>query len=372
MELYIFDQNLDRIGIVDIYENLEFDHRYDAHSLLFITLDATPINSELFLRTDGFRILTKANDISNGFIVNSARYEDEDGSRITLSCASLSYLLSWRVIEGQQSLSGNVEEVMRQYVTNNAISPANANRAFPNLVLGNVFGISHTTEELYSYKPLDEALWEICKKFEISYRIVIDHSNKSLIFEVFEGLDRSTNQDVNSKVIFSKEFDNLIYQSYVDDNSNYRNMIYVLSGGDEANKTTTKVQDDITGYSRREVFAEAGDITRTYVNRNNQTITIPLDEFTRQLTERGRNTLAEYKRVQTFESDVDLYSQFVFRKHYNLGDKLTTRNDDVGIVTHSRVVRVIETYKREGYSLQLEFGTSIPTLVDKIKREVKR
>jgi len=38
---------------------------------------------------------------------------------------------------------------------------------------------------------------------------------------------------------------------------------------------------------------------------------------------------------------------------------------------HQRIVGVKEVFNREGYTLNLEYGTAIPTLLDKIKREVK-
>lgn len=364
--------DFNRIGLLDVFVNAEFDYKYTNHSQFDLTADATSENSELLLNNEELRILTKHNDLSRGFIIQNSRYEDEEELMITITCLSLSTMTNWRIIEGQQTFNGNVEDVIKSFVNLNAINPVNPNRIIPGLVLGTNTGIDVTTEEVYSNVDMDIALWEICKKHDMTFEILMDHDAKTYIFNTYKGVDRSAEQSVNSQVIFSKEFDNVTFQSYVDDMSNYKSTAYIISGGDESAKTLVKVHDDLSGFNRRELFIEASDLTRTYTNENNVSITLSVAEFNNLLNERGLNSLSDYQRIRTFESDIDLYSQFIYGMHYSLGDIVTTRNDEIGIVKHSRVVRAREVYTREGYELSLEFGTSIPTLVDKIKREVRR
>lgn len=367
MELYVFDFNFNRVGIVDDYVEIEFEHNYEKHSELILTVEASSRNAALLLDDSKELILTKSTDIHRGYVINTSQFDDGDGSRIEIIATSLSVLMSRRIIERQQHYSGNVEDVIKAFVNANAVNPANHNRIMPNLALGVNQGIYIEADEAYTDKYLDIALWEICNKYDMSYEILMDHDNKKFVFSTFQGVDRTTEQSINDHVIFSKEFDNVTRQSYVDDKSGYKNMAYVAGEGEGDNRTIIKLNDNLTGYERREVFFDARDL-----QSEADDTTIPPSEYDTLLESRGEARLAEYQRVRSFESDIDLHSQFIFNKDYFLGDKVTNRDDGLGIVMHSRVVVARETYNRAGYDLKIEFGSSIPTLIDKLKREVKK
>ena len=371
MDLFVFDTQFNRLGIIDVYTEISFDHKYDNHSVVYLTVDARKENADLLLKDDEIRILTKSSDLTRGYLIETAEYEDDTQLRITVIAYSLSIMIAWRIIEGQQKFKGNIEDVLKGFVSSNAISPTDLKRIIPNLVLGVNDGISITTDEAYSNKQLDEALWEICNKYEMSFEVLMNHTSKKYVFSTFIGEDRSAEQLTIPSVIFAKAFDNVTLQSYVDDKSGYRSTAYVAGEGEGTARTVIKVNDGHTGFNRRELFVDARDLQSEY-EVNNVEKTLTPTEYQALLNERGLNKLAEYQRIRTFESDIDLYSQFIFNEHYFLGDRVTTRNDELGIVTHSRVVRAQETYNRDGYHLKLEFGTSIPTLIDKLKRTVKK
>ncbi|BDH62303.1 hypothetical protein MTP04_24330 [Lysinibacillus sp. PLM2] len=371
IELYVFDKDFNRLGIIDTYEEIYLESNYKKHSELHLTVDGTKENADLLL-SDDFRIITKSTDITRGYIVETPQYFDEAATQIEVIAYSLSYMLNWRIIRGQQYFKGNIEDVIKAFVNANAINPNDTNRIIPNLVLGVNDGINITADEAYNNRQLDEALWEICDKYEVSFEILMNHEAKKYVFSTYMGIDRTTEQSMNQPVIFAKAFDNVTKQSYVDDKSNYKSTAYVAGEGEGVERTVVKVNDSLSGFNRRELFVDARDLQSKYRQEDGTEVTIPQTEYHALLQERGQNRLADYQRIRTFESNIDLYSQFIFNEHYFLGDKVTTRNDDLGIVTHSRVVTAKETYTRDGYELALEFGTSIPTLLDKLKREVKR
>lgn len=370
MELYVFDVNFNRIGIIDKYEELEIERYYYKHYKLTLTVEANKENLKLLFSEEP-RILVKSSDLSRGYIVEIPQFEDGKSATIEIKAYSLSTMTSWRIIEGQQRFKGNIEDVIKGFVNANCINPSNPKRKIPNLVLAQNTGIDITTDEMYNNKPLDESLWEICEKFEVSYEILMNHDKKQFEFVVYQGADRSEEQNINPHIIFSKEFDNVKKQSYVDDKSNYKSTAYVAGEGEGTERTVLKVNDNFSGFNRRELFIDARDLQSEYKDENGNQIIIPQDEYLAILQERGLNKLAEYQRIKTFESDVE-NSQYIFEKDYFLGDKVTVRNDDLGVVVHTRVVAVYEKYNRKGYELKIEFGTTIPTLIDKLKREVKR
>ncbi len=364
IELWVFDMQFNRLAIIDEYQEIDAITYYQSHSEFKVSLPGNEKNAELFL-TDAHRIIVKSNDIHRGYYVETPQHYDETAVEMELLCRSLSVMTGWRYITEQQRFFGNVEDVIKSFVNHNAINPSNGNRKIPDLVIGVNEGIDIEVDETYSDRQLDKALWEMCKKYDISFEILMNHEAKKYVLSTYQGTDRSAEQNVNPRVIFAKEFDNVTKQSYVDDRSGYRSTAYVFS-----EEGTIVVNDNKSGFDRREHFFDPG-IDRTYKDENDNEITMTEAEYQAALNEAGNSELAEYPRVRSFESEVDPNTQFVYGRDYSIGDRVTNRNDELGIVTHSRVVTAKEKWNRKGYSLSLEFGTSIPTLIDKLRRAVK-
>lgn len=365
IELWVFDMKFNRLGIIDKFELVELDTKYHDHSPLRLIVEGNQKHANLLLSDDD-RIIAISNDISHGYYIETPQYRDDAKVTIEVLCRSLSVMTGWRIVKGQQRYLGNIEDVIKSFINYNAIT-TNSNRIIPDLVLGENDGINISVDETYTNYQLDTAIWEICKKYDIGFEILMDHVNKKYVANTFQGIDRTAEQSVNSHVIFAKAFDNVNYQSYVDDKADYKSAAYV-----ETTDRTLVVNDSSTGFSRRELFVDAKSISKTYVNENGIEVTMTDSEFVTTLNETGNSELASYPRVRSFESEIDTNSQFVYGIDFFIGDKVTNRSDELGIATYSRVVTAKEIWNSQGYSLGLEFGTSIPTLLDKIKREVKK
>lgn len=360
MELYVFNFNFERIDIIDVFTKAEFAINYKKHSELDLIVDATEENISYFIENNDDIILTKSTDTKHGYIPYTVKYTDDTQSQIEIYCKSLSYLLNRRQIDNQQTYTGTVEDTLRYFVNTNAINPTNINRIIPNLVLGELKGFTTSTTEAFANKFLDEALWEICIKFDIAYDILMDVENQKFILDIWQGTDRTIEQSDEESVIFSKAFDNVLNQNYVDDKSDYRNVAFIISGENGATKTQLTVNDNISGFQRREVFINASDLTG-----DDET---PTDAI---LNEKANGILAsDYERVRSFETDIDYNSQFVYLVDYWGGDKVSIRNDEINIIMHTRIITAKETYTKDGFELKIEFGSNVPTLMSKIKKAV--
>lgn len=367
MELNIFHiDTFERLGIIDEFQSLEITTHYKNHNELEFLLAATEENIYWFVKNNEDIFLTTSIDKVNGYLVDSIKYTDEKNTTLSVYCRSLGSMLGWRQIEGQQTFRGNIEDVIRGFVTKNAITPANINRKIPNLFLGKLNELVGTTEDAFSNSVLDESLWEICLKFDVSFDIFADILNKNFYFSVWQGVDRSTNQTIRDSVIFSKAFDNVLKQHYTDDKSGYKNTIIIAGENEGINRISLVVGDENTGRKRREIFVDAKDL-----HSENEDETMSTSEYTALLTERAKNKQAEFERVQSFETDVAYDSQFIYNSDYFVGDLITVRNDEIGVALHTRIVTAKEKYSRNGYELSTEFGSNVPTLLNKIKKAVK-
>lgn len=366
IELYVYDLHFNKLGVIDIYEQIQCITQYYDHSALIIDVEGNEKIAGLLL-VDEDRIIVKSNDIHRGYYVELAEYTDETKTSIHVEARSLSVMTNWRIVDGQMRFKGNIEYVMQQFVKYNCITPSNPNRIIPNLVLGVDTGITINADETFVNYPLDQALWEICKKYEVSFEILLNHELKKYVFSVFRGEDRSAEQTILPQVIFAKSFDNVDKQSYTDEKADFKNTA-IIEG---AEKTLT-VNNSNSGFNRRELFVDGTSLSKTYTDENGNEITLTDEEYTNVLTYTAFTNLSEYPRVRSFESKINVDSQNVYGVDFFIGDKITNRNDELGIVTHSRVVKATEIWNKSGYSLELEFGTAIPNFLQKIKRGAKR
>lgn len=383
MDLHVFNvDTFERLGIIDVYQEQIFKTNYCAHSELEMIVDATPENIDWLVTQSDDVFLTTGVNVQRGYLIESFDYDDESSASIKVYCKSLSIMLNWRHIERQTNYSGNAERVMRKFVEGNAISPLNSKRKFTNLFFAPINGVGEQTTIAYNGDQLDEALWDIAIKHDITYDIFADIPNKKFIFKIWQGTDRTTEQTQRDAVIFSKEFDNVLHQNYQDDKTLFKNVVYVAGAGEGSDRQIVTVNDAVRGRHRRELYVDARDLQdteqQTVVTINDdgeetettETVQMNPTQYRALLVERGESKKAEYERVQAFETAIDYNSQFKYEIDYTNGDKVTIRNDEIGIVMHTRVVTTKETYKSGGYDLEIEFGSNVPTLFNTIKKKV--
>lgn len=361
----VYDMEFNRLGIIDSHIEYELEMNYHKHSTLFLTVDTSDNSKDLLMQNEKLRIITRATDNSRGYLIEIAEYEDAEELKIMVSAKSLSIMTGWRIVLRQQRYQGTIETVMKDFVYHNAVAPSDPNRIVPDLVLSIDEGIPIMVDESFTDRDLDEALWELAIKYDVSFEVLMNHDAKKYVFSVFQGLDRSAQQELLPKITFAKAFDNVTLQSYIDDKSNYRSTAYVAGEGEGAVRKILQVNGELSGHNRREMFVDARDLQSVYT-QNGVEHTTPPAEYDALLVARGNNKLAENQRVRSFSSDIDVNAQFTFGEDYFLGDIVSNRNDELGLITHSRIMVVKELSNQEGTVLQHEFGTSIPMPFEKI------
>ncbi|HCG4535569.1 TPA: siphovirus ReqiPepy6 Gp37-like family protein [Salmonella enterica subsp. enterica serovar Typhi str. AG3] len=364
IELNVFDLNFNRVGEISEYVNLEIQKNYYTYSELILRIVNT---SDALEKLQIDNILTTSTNLNYGYIIEHFEYSDDE-SEITIYAYSLNWLLSWRTILKQQTYKGNVEDAIKYYINTNAIN-THVNRIIPNLRLAENSGINITVDTSKSGGEVSEYCFSVCEVNEITFDILMNHEDKKYDVYTWQGEDRSTLQNINPHIIFSKEFENVENQNYVYNKVDYKNVAVVAGEGEDVARVVAIANDGISGFDRREVYIDARDIQSKYTNDNDVEITLTPTEYNNLLIARGSEDLAEYQPIETFESDI-VDEQFVFGRDYGLGDKVSVRNDDIGRVLHTRVTKAIITSNRNGVDIKTEFGSNIPTYSEKIVKKV--
>lgn len=362
MQLIVLDKNFDTLGSIPLFRTLIWARRYEK-----------PGCFELYASKDFFELLNSGkylyrNDAVELGVIDEVNYsQDENGGREAYAKGNFAeVLLADRVIASTVTLNGNIETMMRQLVTQTAIAPSDRDRVVSHLRLGEVSGITGTLDLQATGDNLSEKLYEIGNAQEISHRVRYDYLTNDLAFEVWQGKDRRDNQTENSWAIFSNSFYNIRNVVYNRNSSSYKNYAYVAGAGEGSDRVIATVDLRQPGEERKELWVDARDLQQDDGNGN----TIQAAAYRAMLEQRGREKLAEYRKVETVNSGIDPNANLVYKKDFDLGDYCTYINTEIGIATEKRITEIMETYEGGAMEIAVTFGTDeISTVQQLIRRE---
>lgn len=260
-DVFVYNQNLELIGIVDAYKSLIWATRYWAVGDCELYVQATETNLNLLKKGN---YLQRDDGDPNCMVCQIKKIEldtnAEDGNYLIVSGYDVKRWLDQRIIWSTTSANGNAEAFIRSMVDKalgNAslygrqIVNGNGTRIF---YLGTAAGFSEVTTEQVSYKNLGEKVREYCLKYGWGYRV--SFSNNLFWFQLYKGTDRT------NSVIFSSEYENLATTKYVEDETNMGNVALVAGEG-EGSKRSRNVSGFASSVDRYEIFVDAKDISKT-------------------------------------------------------------------------------------------------------------
>jgi hypothetical protein len=367
MELYIYNRNLELQGIIDNFTSLRWVRRYYSSGWFELQCALTSKNLDLLAKEN---IIYKKDGTEAGCIGYRNLNEDDVGKEVLVVKGKLlTGYLNRRIIWGKEMLNVTSEVAMRTLVNKNCIDPVDVNRIIPNLMLGTLNNFTNSVDFQVSYKNLADELENLSKVSNLGHRVNFDEPNRKLVFEVYKGLDRSVNQSVNSRCIFSKGFENILEQEYTDSLNNYKNVALVGGVGEGTERRLATIGNSI-GLDRFEVFNDQGSLANTVDIDGVQTAMSDTD-YNLLLVGKGNETLAENKEIKTFDSKINLKSSPKYKADFDLGDVVTIVSKKWGITIDSRISEIEETYEESGQQVNITFGNSIPTIIDKLN-ELKK
>lgn len=364
MELYIFDSSLNMKGILEDYFSLRWVRRYSKAGEFELHCSFKSGMLE-FLQQDD--IIWKSDDLEAGYIVSRELKQDIEGKEsLVIKGRFLTSLLGRRIIWGRENISSTAELVVRELIDKNVIAPTIADRKIDLLEMGEVNGFTEDIIYQSSYKNVLEEVERLVEENSYGIRTIVDLERKKLVFDMYKGKDRSADNGVNPPAIFSQEFDNVLEQEYLDSIGGYRSIALVAGEGEREDRKLETIGQGV-GLGRYELYVDARDLQSTKDND----ITIPESEYRQMLRDRGISKLSESERIEVFNSKVDLNSNLEYKKDFGLGDIVTCTSKRWGVTTDTRITEIEEVYEETGKKINVVLGSNLPTLVEKIKREVR-
>lgn len=381
LNIYIMNQDLQKIGIVDNYTSLIWSTRYVEFGDCEIYAPATPENLSIF-QLDNY-VMREDDDMICKIEKVELETNVETGNYLIITGTDCRKILNQRIVWKTTSFSGTAENFIRRLINQNIISPTDADRVIPRFKLGEYYGFDVHLNLQTSYEPVGDKIAEICRMYGYGFKVTFDGNN--FVFDIYSGVDRSFLQTENPYVIFSDDFDNLKSSKYLIDKSNYGSVALVGGSGEGKDRLLTMVNTSIaTGINRHEIFVDAKstsksityeDLVEAYAGGTISTVSgtvyysvsgeriAKLDSATEPqnaelldapyyalLGEAGEEELAKLKTLTAFEGEVEAENTYLYKTDYFIGDIVQIKNE-FGIERAVRIVEVVESFNDEGHSV---------------------
>lgn len=346
MELYVFNKNRALIGIVESFEYLRWTRRYSKCGAFELKANASPENVAL-LQVGNY--IWKNDDEEIG-IIEYLQISQTDSETITVSGRFATVLLSRRIIWNTENLSGDLSVCVGQLINNNVISPMDPDRLIANISYSSPF-LNIPVKKQVSYSNLLDEIHELCEAADVGIKTIFAPETGHLTVTLYIG--------TASQAVFSKEYDNLLDQTFIKNTISYANTAKIGGEGEGEEGRIFEYITNGTGEDRREIFVDAKDL---------RAADFPTD-YDEALTFRGQTRLSELAMSHSFDVTVNTHSNLVYKTDFDLGQIVMVISKKWGVTMTARIEEIEENYDSEGLSLNITFGRSELTITQKIKSD---
>lgn len=273
MEIHVFDQDFNFIGIVDSYTSSIWTPHFNTCGDFELYLPAscemvTLLQEDYYLvRSTDIRVVDNVTTYKNVMIIKNITINTdvENGDYLTVTGKELKFILNQRIVWKMTTLIGNVAECIYKLLNENAIKPSDSARVLPYLTLDAIpDNITEAITKQFTGNKLDAAIEELCLAYGLGYEVYVvrDSGVISMPFRLYKGVNRSYAQKVRPCVVFSSSHNNLYNTEYILNTEAYSNVALIGGEGEGTQRTYTSV-GAATGLDRYELFVDAKDVSST-------------------------------------------------------------------------------------------------------------
>lgn len=376
IELNVFkldNETFDAIGEIEQFTSLIWPDKFNGYTSFELNAPITPRNKELI--KEGHALWCGGD---NAAIIEIIQVDTNDkGQKVyKVKGRTLEMILTSRIIWGTYVCSNKTASTaMYEIVDKHLVNPSQTNRKIPFLEcaedaqIGKKISFQKTGGEVY------DAISSISSDTELGFAILFKPRERKLVFEVLESIDRTASLEVPygaKLVVFSTDLEDILTSSYYANSENIKTTAYIAGEGEgSARKRIVSGDDTLSGFSRKEIYIDARDLQSEVQSDGDTTTSISDDEYIAMLNNRGNEKLSEHVKTESFEATMRAVGnvQYTYGKDYFKGDKVIVRDVDLGIQVVATISEVTENFG-EKYELNITYGYSYPTLIQKIKQQI--
>lgn len=389
MELRIYNRDLEPLGIVDEAISVIWQPSYwdkgdygDVKILAPITENNTAllVKGNIIVRHGESAEFSDVSGEWRRAMQITYRYisKDIDGAeQIEVQGCFLKKWLAKRVLTDALMLTDTNQNIINKLVNDNYIRPVDIARTFERFSIlqqGNYGGTSVEYKAEFGASVEDE-IYNRALVGKLGFDILVNERAKLYGFWLYKGNDlTATNTQGNTPCIFSRDFDNVNEQEYTESIESMKNTAYV-QGAADANDNQPQIEvwkdgEAAAGLDRDELFVEATDISRKTKDAQGQEQEIPLAQYLELMATKANGELETYGERISFVSTINTSQNLKYKRDFKVGDIVTSIEKRWGIKIDARITKVNQTSQNGQDTLEVTFGESLPTLIEKIKQKV--
>lgn len=339
--LFFFDKELNLLGIVDYFISLRWRRKYFEAGDFEIVL---PVNDYMmqFISTD---VIVMRNNYTEAGIIETIEFRDDGtNEEVTISGRFLSALLSRRIVKSKINFSGNTIEGMNTIV--NAMTPLTTQWETEAVTM-----TSPHIDFQVTYKNVYEYLCKLSEYSNIGFRIVPNVDSKVYMFEVWKGLDRTSEQNENEIYSFSDDNYNIEQGKLIMSEKTKANYVLVGGAGEDSSRVLVTVDNGATGFDRYEIFSDQKSLSNKDLSDS---------DYREKLKSVGEGKLSD----GTFQLEVTALVQQDYKSKWDLGDIVNIKKEKWGVYTTYRIIEVEETIEDGKKTIYPTFGSPLSSAWD--------
>lgn len=344
MDIYVIDGLNGVVDLISTYESMIWTVQYFSKNEFQLILAA---DSDVINALQVGRYLCRADDATadsfkNVMIIENIKldFDSEKGWILTVTGNGLKSILGRRVVWQQTTMTGTVENAIRQVINDNVISPSNTARSIANFQLDAAQGYADTADIQLFGENIADWIETTCQTYGYGWDVIIQ--NSKYVFQLYKGTDRSFDQSDVPPVVFSPEYDNLLSSSYSYNQTDYKNAALIGGEGEGTSKRTATI-GTAAGLDRYEAYIDGSS-----VSSNGEIITV--EQYTALLENYGQEQLTDTAFNEKFSGNIDPNGMYKLNQDYFLGDVVQIDNEN-GISATTRIIEIIYAIDENGASV---------------------
>ena len=370
------------LGVINQFNALQWSEKYLGFSSFELFAPITEENTKLLKKGN---ILWCGSKRAGIIEIVKTKMDESGNLSMDIKGRTLEMLLTTRIMWNTYTCKTPKKSstVIYEIVKNNLVEPKNSDstidtkRKIPFLELstdkqiGGDVTIQRTGGDVYT------TIYDIASDCNLGFDIEFDPINKKLVFDVFEGIDRSLDQKAVDPILFTTDMEDILKSLYYMNDTDYKNMALIEGELPEApegqpkpiRKRSITGDIDSIGFDRRELYVDARDIRMNYRDDTGQEQQVTEEEYAKMLNQRGDEKLSTYVKAENFEATIRTIGNVrkEFGKNFNLGDLVTISDKLLNVTLNARIVEVVESLSDE-YTIELVFGYQYPSIFSKVER----
>lgn len=345
MEVYILDDLLRRIDVIDLYESFIWTERWRDIGDFELVVHSTNENRRRLL--PGTQLVQTNSDRVMTVETVEIKVDDNGSSMLTVKGPSLEQVIDDRTasdgVSKEWTVTGTPGDIARQIFQYICVDGMlNTSDIIPFIQPGTFYPpstIAEPTPVFAAAIPISsvyEAIKELCDIYDLGFRLIRERDKSKLYFDIYTGNDRTTYQTVNEPVLFSPNLDNLANVNELTSISQSKNIAYVIGLNDSVIVYGNDASPLTTGFDRKIIYVDATDVDEPAG-----------PALTTILLNKGLDALAKTRPLSAFDGEINQFGKYKYGVHYLLGDLVEMRNTD-GATNHMRVTEQIFVSDSEG------------------------